>query len=48
VFVSALGDRKSSFKSALILAVIITATGIGLFSYLLQVPIPILTWQGHS
>jgi Tripartite tricarboxylate transporter TctB family len=46
VFVSALGDRTASWRSSFILAVIVTAFGVGLFSYLLQVPMPILTWRG--
>jgi len=46
VFVSALGDRTATWKSALALAVIVTVVGVGLFSYLLQVPIPILEWRG--
>jgi hypothetical protein len=46
VFVSALGDRSSTWKSALVLALIITVFGVGLFSYALQVPIPVLEWRG--
>ena len=46
VFVSALGDRTATWKSALTLAVLVTAFGVALFSYLLQVPMPILAWRG--
>ena len=46
VFISALGDRTATLKSSLVLAVIVTAFGVGLFSYLLQVPMPVLTWKG--
>jgi hypothetical protein len=46
VFVSALGDRTTTLKGAFILATIVTAFGILLFSYLLQVPMPILAWRG--
>ncbi len=48
VFVSALGDRDSNWKSSLILAAFITVFGVGLFHYLLQVPMPVLQWQGWS
>jgi hypothetical protein len=44
VFVSALGDRKSSLKSAFLLASGITAVGVVLFSYLLQVSFPLFRW----
>jgi putative tricarboxylic transport membrane protein len=46
VFVSALGDRTATWKSAVVLAAVVTAFGIGLFSYVLQVPMPILAWRG--
>ena len=42
VFVSALGDRTATWKSAFVLASCVTVFGVALFSYLLQVPIPIL------
>jgi putative tricarboxylic transport membrane protein len=45
VFVSALGDRKATLRSAAILAAFVTVFGVGLFSYLLQVPMPLLTWR---
>jgi putative Ca2+/H+ antiporter (TMEM165/GDT1 family) len=46
VFVSALGDRTSTLNGALALAVVVTAFGVTLFSYVLQVPMPILAWRG--
>ncbi|HEX5509223.1 MAG TPA: tripartite tricarboxylate transporter TctB family protein [Pseudolabrys sp.] len=44
VFVSALGDRSTSIKSAAILAVGVTIFGVVLFSYLLKMPMPVLKW----
>jgi hypothetical protein len=44
VFVAALGDRDSTLKSSLILATGVTVCGVALFSYLLQVSIPMLRW----
>jgi hypothetical protein len=46
VFVSACGDRTARLKNSLILAAVVTAFGVGLFSYVLQVPMPLLTWRG--
>jgi hypothetical protein len=46
VFVSALGDRTSTVKSAAILALGVTFFGVLLFSYVLQLPFPIFRW-GH-
>jgi hypothetical protein len=46
VFVSALGDRTATWKSALVLALAVTFFGVGLFSYVLQVPMPVLQWRG--
>ena len=46
VFVSALGDREATIKSSAILAAVITVFGVGLFSYLLQIPMPLLAWRG--
>lgn len=45
VFVAALGDREATLKSAAVLSLIITAFGVVVFSYLLQVPMPLLTWR---
>jgi putative tricarboxylic transport membrane protein len=44
VFVSAIGDRDSTWMSAFILAVGVTACGVLLFSYLLQVSLPMWRW----
>jgi putative tricarboxylic transport membrane protein len=41
VFVSALGDRESTLKSALVLAAGVTVFGVFLFSYVLQVSLPL-------
>src|SRR4249919_3466886 len=46
VFVSAMGDRAATLKTSLLLATFVTIFGVGLFSYLLQVPMPLLTWRG--
>jgi len=46
VFVAARGDRTATLKSSLLLAAFVTVFGVGLFSYLLQVPMPLLTWRG--
>jgi len=45
VFVAALGDRTATLKSSLVLAAIVTVFGVALFSYLLQIPLPVLTWR---
>lgn len=46
VFIAALGDRNRTWKSTLILSTVVTVFGVLLFSYFLQVPMPILTWGG--
>jgi putative tricarboxylic transport membrane protein len=46
VLVSALGDRTATLKSSAILAALVTVFGVGLFSYILQIPMPILEWRG--
>jgi hypothetical protein len=46
VFVSALGDRAATWKGSFILATVVTTFGVILFSYFLQVPMPIFTWRG--
>lgn len=46
VFISALGDRTATWKGTLILSTVVTVFGVILFSYFLQVPMPILTWGG--
>ena len=46
VFVSALGDRSATWKSAVVLALAVMVFGVGLFSYVLGVPMPVLEWRG--
>jgi putative Ca2+/H+ antiporter (TMEM165/GDT1 family) len=46
VFIAALGDRNATWKSTIILATVVTVFGVTLFSYFLQVPMPIFTWGG--
>jgi len=46
VFVAAMGDRTATLKGSAVLSSIITFFGVGLFHYVLQVPMPILTWRG--
>ncbi len=46
VFVAALGDKEATWKSSLLLAALITVFGVGLFSYVLQIPMPVLQWRG--
>jgi putative tricarboxylic transport membrane protein len=46
VFISALGDRTATLRGATILAAVVTVFGVALFSYLLQIPMPLLAWRG--
>jgi len=46
VFVSAFGDRTATLKGSFLLATVVTVFGVALFSYVLQVPMPLLTWRG--
>jgi putative tricarboxylic transport membrane protein len=46
VFVAALGDKAATWRGTVILATVVTIFGVGLFSYFLQVPMPIFTWRG--
>lgn len=46
VFIAALGDRNATLKSTIILSTVVTVFGCGLFSYFLQIPMPIFTWGG--
>jgi hypothetical protein len=48
VFISSLGDRTATWRTSLVLAVVVTVFGVGLFSYLLQIPMPVLTWRGGA
>jgi hypothetical protein len=45
VFMSALGDKSTTWKEAFVLALVITVFGVALFSYALGVPIPVLEWR---
>lgn len=46
VFIAALGDRNATWLSTIVLSSVVTVFGVALFSYFLQVPMPILTWGG--
>ncbi len=46
VFVAALGDKDATWKSSFLLAALITVSGVALFSYVLQIPMPVLQWRG--
>ncbi|SRR5579883_2845186 len=46
VFIAALGDRNATWKSTIVLSAVVTVFGVALFSYFLQVPMPVLTWGG--
>jgi hypothetical protein len=46
VFIAALGDKNSTWRGTFILATVVTIFGVSLFSYFLQVPMPIFTWKG--
>jgi hypothetical protein len=46
VFIAALGDKNATWKATFVLATVVTIFGVSLFSYFLQVPMPIFTWKG--
>jgi putative Ca2+/H+ antiporter (TMEM165/GDT1 family) len=46
VFIAALGDKNASWLGTFVLSTVVTVFGVALFSYFLQVPMPILTWKG--
>jgi hypothetical protein len=46
VAIAALGDKDATWRGTLILASVVTVFGVALFSYFLQVPMPIFTWWG--
>jgi hypothetical protein len=46
VFIAALGDRGATWLSTFVLSAVVTVFGVSLFSYFLQVPMPIFTWGG--
>jgi hypothetical protein len=43
-FISALGDRGNTLRSAFVLAVVITTSCVVIFWWLLQVQFPLFTW----
>jgi hypothetical protein len=46
VFIAALGDKGATWRATFVLATVVTVFGVSLFSYFLQVPMPIFTWWG--
>lgn len=44
-FVATLADKNNSFKTALIVALVLTAMAIGVFHYGLQMQFPLLHWD---
>jgi hypothetical protein len=44
--VSAFVDKEVTWKGALCLATVVTVFGVGFFSYVLKVPMPVLEWRG--
>jgi hypothetical protein len=48
VCIAAMGDKKATVKSTIILATVVTIFGVSLFSYFLQVPMPIFSWWGSQ
>ena len=46
VCIAALGDKGATWRGTFILATVVTVFGVSLFSYFLQVPMPIFTWWG--
>ena len=44
VFIAALGDRNATWMGTIVLSTVVTVFGVGLFSYFLQVPMPVFTW----
>lgn len=46
VLVASMGDREAKLKNSLILSTVVTVFGVALFSYILQIPMPVFTWRG--
>ena len=46
VFIAALGDKTATWRATIILSSVVTVFGVALFSYFLQVPMPIFAWWG--
>ena len=44
VFISALGDRENTFKSALVLALVMVAVCVVIFAWALKLQFPLLAW----
>jgi hypothetical protein len=44
VFISALGDRKNTLKSAIVLSLIMAAVSVSVFWWALGLQLPLLTW----
>ncbi len=44
VFIAALGDKGATLLGSVVLSAVVTVFGVSLFSYFLQVPMPMLTW----
>jgi putative Ca2+/H+ antiporter (TMEM165/GDT1 family) len=44
IFISAMGDREQTLKSAALLAIGVTLFGVVVFSYALSLPFPLFTW----
>lgn len=45
VFVAAIGDRQTTIREALFLALGMAVFGVLLFSYVLSIPMPVLRWS---
>jgi hypothetical protein len=48
VAIAACGDKQATWKTTIILSTVVTIFGVGLFSYFLQVPMPIFSWWGSQ
>lgn len=46
VFISALGDRNNSWRSATVLALAMVVVGVVVFGWALKVQLPLFTWGG--
>ena len=46
VFLSALGDRENTIKSAAVLGVVVTIFGVAVFHYGLSLQLPLFQWGG--
>ncbi len=45
ILISAMGDRKQTWQSASLLALIVTIVGVGVFSYALNLPFSLVSWE---